>query len=45
MRPQVCWRPFATITQSLTYKRTLINIRKKEMTFHSSNSPISHTGL
>jgi len=40
MRPLVCWRPFATITQSLTHKRTLINIIPKEKTLHSNISDI-----
>ena len=37
MRPQVCCRPFATIKQSLTHKRTLIII-PKEKTLHSNIS-------
>ena len=40
MRPQVCWRPFATIKQSLTHIRTLINISPKEKTLHSNISDI-----
>ena len=40
MRPQVCLRPSATITQSLTHKRTLINIGPKEKTLHSNISDI-----
>ena len=41
MRPQVCLRPSATITQSLTHKRTLINIGPKEKTLHSNISDIT----
>ena len=40
MRPQVCWHPSATIMQSKTHKRTLININPKEKTLYSSISNI-----
>ena len=35
----------ATIKQSLSHLRNLINTRPKKLTFRSSNNPISHTGL
>ena len=36
-----CLRPSATIMQSLTHKRTLINIGPKEKTLHSNISDIT----
>ena len=40
MKQQICLRPNATIKQSQSHKRPLINISPKEKTLHSSMSNI-----